>query len=154
MDNTVTTVPMNSMPSRTQKTNAVIELNWRTEQEVIITVAAKVQIHNSCHYLSFACICQLSFNGIFRIRKSAEKGKFVKCGYVKSFPYEKRLDRFRILKLKKKRWWMKGIRQKIIKSKQAQRGVHTEQCCLVLVLLMIWDVGTEGRFDMGAWKIS
>lgn len=45
---------------------------------------------------------------------------------------------------------MKGIRQKIIKSKQAQRGVHTEQCCLVLVLLMIWDVGTEGRFDMGA----
>lgn len=102
MDNTVTTVPMNSMPSRTQKTNAVTELNWRTEQEVIITVAAKVQIHNSCHYLSFACICQLSFNGIFRIRKSAEKGKFVKCRYVKSFPYEKRLDRFRIIKLKKK----------------------------------------------------
>lgn len=40
------------------------------------------------------------------------------------------------------------------KIKTSSRGVNTEQCCLVLVLLMIWDVGTEDRFDMGSQKKS
>jgi len=73
------------------------------KQKNIITLPAKVQVHNSCHCLNIACICHLSFKRSFRTRKSAEKDKYMKDRCVKSFPYEKRLDRFRILELEKKR---------------------------------------------------
>lgn len=81
-----------------QLQNQIGEQNKKT----IITVAAKVQIHNSCHCLNIARICHLPFKGNFRARKSAEKDKYMKDRRVKSFPYEKRLDRFRIPGLEKK----------------------------------------------------
>lgn len=102
MDSIVKTVWMSLLLNGTQQTNAIIESDWRTKQKSIITVAAKVQIHNSCHCLNIACICHLSFKGSFRTRRSPEKDKYMMGRGVKSFPYEKRLVRFMILKLEKK----------------------------------------------------
>lgn len=102
MDSIVKTVWMSLLLNGTQQTNAIIESDWRTKQKSIITVTAKVQIHNSCHCLNIACIYHLSFKGSFRTRRSPED-KYMMDRGAKSFPYEKRLDRFRILKLEKKR---------------------------------------------------
>lgn len=92
---------MDELVTQWHSTNAIIESDWRTKQKSIITVTAKIQIHNSCHCLNIACICHLSFKGSFRTRRSPED-KYMMDRGAKSFPYEKRLDRFRILKLEKK----------------------------------------------------
>lgn len=73
---------------------------------------------------------------------------------VKSFPYEKRLDGFRIPGLEKKGTEWRGVWQKLIKLKQVYGGMTTEQCCHMLVQPMVWADRTQGTFDMEAWQTS
>lgn len=108
---------MNSLFNVSQKTNANIESDWRTNQKSIITVAAKVQTHNSFYYLNIACICHHSLEESFRTRKSSQKYRFMKEKCV-SFTCQRRLDRFRILEFVKKRTLNEGSMTEKNKIKQ------------------------------------